>query len=173
MGITRDWLTGWVTDRVQAADWHSDRDYQRHQGRQEARDFREVRADYRDRLARGQVVLLTDEGDLLLYSLRGAHLAGLIASPPPTAKSHRTRYSDFPAPAHRTSTDWYRPDDLTAFYQRHPELGHPAPLPDRLAVMPLTGDYNADFDVGFLQGQGHHFLARQMAASYRPEPDDW
>ncbi len=150
----REWLAGRIADRVQAADWFADHDYQRYQGRQDVRDFRQVRADYRQRLNRGQIVLLTPQGDLLLYSLRGAHLAGVVSVPPATARSHRTRYrGDFPAPAHRTgSTSYYRPDDLQAFYQRHPELGHPAPLPGRLAVAPLTGDDDLDW---FLRAQRH------------------
>lgn len=116
-------LRAWLADQVsqvQGADQVIGRSVQRHQARQVVLVDRQDRAAYRDHLSRG---IIAHEGTDF-YSLRGAHLAGLITVPPVTARSHRTRHrDDFPSPAHRSgSTDYYRLDDLAAFYQRHPGL---------------------------------------------------
>jgi len=123
----RQWLFG-RTELVQVTDQIISRSVRQHQARGEVLQARRDRAGYRDRLARGIVVY--EGADL--YSLRGAHLAGIIEVPPVTARSHRTRHrDDFPAAAHQAgSTSFYRPEDLTAFYQQHPELlPKPAPAP--------------------------------------------
>lgn len=90
----RQWLFG-RTELVQVTDQIVSRSVRQHQARGEVLQDRRERAEYRDRLARG---IIAHEG-ADLYSLPGAHLAGIIAVPPVTAKSHRNRHrDDFPVP---------------------------------------------------------------------------
>jgi hypothetical protein len=145
----RHWLFS-RTEQVQVAEPIISRSVQQHRARGEILQARRDRAEYRDRLARG--VIARDGADL--YSLRGAHLAGIVEVPPVTAKSHRTRHRDrFPVPAHRHgATDYYRPEDLTVFYERHPELlPKPQPLP-RLPDLDEDGeDYSFSPDPATLE----------------------